>query len=155
MGIIEWFRRKPFPVCTTSTFGVLHYEQSSWTGRVTFPPINEEVVVILVSDGSEPSALYTGLFAELVRRYAELQPAIGVALFELWKPYLDNWRSDRSPRARSAEALVRLTTLDSVHLELPARVRLSYGFVDGFGWDDATLTVELKEWLVSGGYLSD
>ena len=155
MGLFDWFRRKPLPVYADATFGTLHYEHASWSGRVAFPPVSDEVAVVLESDGSEPSALYTSLFEELVRRYPALQPAIDVALFEVWKPHLKDWPGDRPPRATSAETLRRLTTLDSIILGLPARVRLGYGFVEGGDWDDAMLTIELTDWKVSGAYLSD
>ena len=43
-----------------------------------------------------------------------------------------------------ADALLRLAKLESIMLELPARVRLGYGFAEGGDWDDAVLTVELR-----------
>ena len=155
MGRFNWFKRKSPPIYADPTFGVLRYEHASWSGRVAFPPISEDVAVILESDGSEPSGLYRVLFAELVRRYPALRPAIGATLFDLWKPYLADWTGNPPPRATTAETLRALTSLDSIILELPGRVRLGYGFVNGGDWDDATFTVELTDWRVSGSYLSD
>ena len=155
MGVFDWFKSKPLPIYADPTFGVLHYEHASWSGRVAFPPTSEDVAIVLESDGSEPSGLYPGLFAELVRRYPALRPAIGAALFDLWKPHLEHWLGDRPSRATSAETLLGLTTLDSIILELPARVRLGYGFVEGGDWDDAMFTADLTDWRVSGGYLDD
>ena len=155
MGLFDWFKRSSPRVYTDPTFGVLRYEHASWSGRVVFPPVGEEVAVILESDGSEPSPLYRGLFEELIRRYPTLRPVIDAALFELWRPHLEDWRGDRPPRATSADTLIALTRLDSIILELPTRVRLGYGFVEEGDWDDATFTIELSDWRVSDAYLSD
>ena len=155
MGLFDWFKRRSPPVSADPTFGVLHYEHASWSGRVIFPPVSEEVAVTLESDGSEPSPLYRGLFEELIRHYPALRPAIDAALFELWRPHLEDWSGDRPPRATSADRLIALTSLDSIIIELTARIRLGYGFVEGGDWDDATFTIELNDWRVSDAYLSD
>jgi hypothetical protein len=155
MGRFDWFKRQPRPTFTDAVFGVLQYDHASWSGRVAFPPTGQQISLILDSDGSEPSPLYPGLFAELVQRYPALRSAIGAALFDVWKPYLEDWPGDRPPRATSADALLSLTKLESIMLELPARVRLGYGFAEGGDWDDAVLTVELTDWHISDSCLSD
>ena len=53
-----------------------------------------------------------------------------------------------------ADALLSLAKLESIMLELPARVRLGYGFAEGGDWDDAVLTVELTDWYISDSCLS-
>jgi hypothetical protein len=113
------------------------------------------VPVILESDSSEPSALHRRLFEELGRRYSALLPAIGATLFDLWRPHLQDWPADRPPPATSAETMLAVMSLDLIILELPARVRLGYGFAEEGVWDDAIFTVELHDWRVSGGDLSD
>ena len=53
-----------------------------------------------------------------------------------------------------ADALLSLTKLESIMLELPAHVQLGYGFAEGGDWDDAVLTVELTDWHISDSCLS-
>jgi len=53
-----------------------------------------------------------------------------------------------------ADALLSLARLESIMLELPARVRLGYGVAEGGDWDDAVLTVELTDWHISDSCLS-
>jgi len=53
-----------------------------------------------------------------------------------------------------ADALLSLTKLESIMLELPARVRLGCGFAEGGDWHDAVLTVELTDWHISDSCLS-
>ena len=94
-------------------------------------------------------------FTDAVFGVPALPSAIGAALFDVWKPYLEDWPGDRPPRATSADAFLSLTNLESIMLELPGRVRLGYGFAEGGDWDDAVLTVELTDWHISDSCLSD
>lgn len=111
-------------------------------------------MIVVDSAGPEPSEGHRALFAALVERYSSLRPAIGEALFSLWKPHLENW-PNQVPPVNTVEEILRCTTLDYIQLTLPFRIDLTYGFIREVGWDDAMFNLNLVDWRVSTVSLDD
>ena len=111
-------------------------------------------MLMIKSDGTEPSEKHRTMFFELAERYISLHPAIAAALFTLWEPYLSEWNDDK-PIVRSVKHMLEYTNLFCIELEAPSRIRLSYSFTPEVGWDDAMFLLRLTNWEVTPESLDD
>ena len=153
MSFLDRFRRAK-ATCLDPVFGrVEHDGRSSWHGRVPFAPLALEVSVVIVAGSSEPGERERTLFVELGRRYESIAPDIGVALLDLYTPFLE--AGNDGPRASSPRDMLALTELDWIEIQPPDRLRLGYGFVGGAGWDDAMFTIKVTGGRVEGESLDD
>jgi hypothetical protein len=150
--------RRPRRVCQDPVFGRLLYDRhAGWTGEVQFAPTGQSVLVLIDSDGAEPSEADRAAFRELVERYAALRSSIGVALFALLEPCLREGREQDTGRALAItpDRILDYTTLESIHVRGAGQLRLGYGFQPSVGWDDATLSVRVDGRRVTPESLDD
>ena len=140
---------------TDPVLGALDYDgKSSWQGRAWFPPLGRNVAVSVVTGGPEPVPALGNQFAELVRRYPAMAPAIWQALLDLYRPARDG-HPEGLPDPASAEEMGATTELDWVEIEADGPIRLGYGFVEGAGWDDAMFTIRVVDGEPSPEHLDD
>ncbi len=152
MGILDWFRTQR-KTTSDEAFGELMYEHGAWHGFVPFEGSDDHVSIAIETDGSMPAPQHYLLLAELRHRWAELQPGVGAALFQLWSPYLANWPP--TPVVTSVDTILRYTTLDTIRFASDGSILLGYGFTDEVGWPDAMFSVEIVAWTVAPRSLDD
>jgi hypothetical protein len=144
----RFFKRAPARSIADPVLGVLEADRSdTWRGTVHFGGAGREIQLIVGTAG-EPSDAQRQAFRELERRYGALRSELGAALFELWKPCLDEYPADHIPSLpRSAQEMLSSTNLETIWIDRDAHLMLSFGFaVDGI-WDDACLNITLDDWV--------
>ena len=152
MGLFDRFRqtKKAAQSISDPVFGELKGDSSgSWSGSIAFSPAGRTVRVLIHADGSNPAEVHQRAYNDLSRRYAQLRPAIGDALFALWKPWLDQIPDKKRSAVlpHSADQVLAQTQLESIAIEHDGSLVLGYAFATSGVWDDAVLNVGLKDWV--------
>jgi hypothetical protein len=142
-------------MCVDPVFGEVTHVRGAWSGTIPFGPIGQAVQVDIHSEGPVPADAARLLFSELASRWSALQRDLADALFALWSPHLQHWSGDHPPLITSRDSILRYVTLDYIELTQDGRIILGCGFTDEVGWDDAMLSVEVREWRVSPRSLDD
>lgn len=147
MGLLDLFRRKRRRI-EDPVFGPLTYDAPWWTGTVRFPPGDGEVTVNVESGEDGPTGAQRDRFREMERRYRDLCPSIGDALWELYRPVRLELEGDGEAQLgpSGAREMAERTELFGVDIGRDGVIELGYGFAADVGWDDAMFTVELQEW---------
>ena len=147
MGFLDRFRKKR-PSIDDPTFGALTYEPPWWRGNALFRPCSTEVAIGIESDERGPTDAQRTRFRELGERYDGLLPAIGAALWELYRPTRAELEGE--PQARlgpsGAGEMVAKTTLFAIDVRRDGTIELGYAFAADVGWDDAMFNVAIGGW---------
>lgn len=156
MGLLDLFRRKRRSI-EDLVFGTLTYDAPWWTGTVRFPPGGDEVAVNIESGDDGPSGAQRDRFRELERRYGDLLPSIGDALWDLYRPVRLELERDgeAQPGPSGAREMAARTEPFAVDVRRDGAIELGYAFTADVGWDDAMFTIELEEWTPRPLHLDD
>lgn len=150
MSLWSWLTRKPPPavVVDDPVFGRLTKdEMGCWEGTCGDRPGLSGAALVVRTRDEPPGERPRQTFLELASRLRGLQPQIGAALFELWRPWLaeipDGHR--RADLPRSAGDMLAATRLDAVWIEQDGTILISYSFCTPGVWDDVSFNVSLAD----------
>lgn len=76
-------------------FGEIAYDRSWWETEIEFAPIAAAVALNIRAAEHGPTDEQRALYRELVDRYTNLLPQIGDSLWELYRPWREEFAKER------------------------------------------------------------